>query len=131
MSQSGRRLGDALRTTEGACRSGSPECVVGSGGLCRPAVRLDPVPAKQLPQALDLAVQVVAQLLGLAQRQLQDLLGPRGEGMRAVGALWPWPMISSTWARTPSSEMPSDSSALAATPSASWINPSSRCSVPT
>ena len=38
------------------------------------------------------------------------------KGMCPVGARWPWPMISSTWARTASREMPSDSRALAATP---------------
>ncbi|SKU61707.1 Uncharacterised protein [Mycobacteroides abscessus subsp. abscessus] len=39
-------------------------------------------------------------------------------------------MISSTWLRTPSREMPNDSSDLAATPSPSWIRPSRMCSVP-
>jgi hypothetical protein len=254
----GWRSGDARRTTAGSCRSGPPGLLVGSGGLRGPAVGLDPVPAQQLPQALDLAVEslvllddrrkvhpgpplqlplhqhpqqllllvaqrcglvevlridrglllpphlgelllglekvighghthqprprgcllcagvaaqqpddlpagpgevgaqldqhlgghalaladqpeqdvlgtdvVVAELLGLPQRQLQDLLRPRVKGMCPVGACWPWPVISSTWARTASSEMPGDSSALAATPWPSWINPSSRCSVPT
>ena len=74
---------------------------------------------------------VVAELQRLAQRQLEDLLGPRGEGdVAADGEEPPWPMISSTWLRTASSEMPSDSSALAATPSPSWISPSRMCSVP-
>jgi hypothetical protein len=62
MSWAGWRLGDALRIRDGACRSGPLRCGVGSGGLCRPAVWLDPVPAKQLPQALDLAVQVLVLL---------------------------------------------------------------------
>ncbi len=44
-------------------------------------------------------------------------------GMCPDGACWPWPMISSTCWRTASSEMPSDSRALAATPSPSWIRP--------
>src|SRR6266545_1530041 len=50
--------------------------------------------------------------------------------MCPVGALWPCPMISWTWARTASSEIPSDSSAVTATPSPSRSRPSSRCSVP-
>src|SRR4029450_401008 len=58
----GWRSGDALRTRDGYWRSGPPGLVVGSGGLCGPAVWLDPVPAKQLPQALDLAVQVLVLL---------------------------------------------------------------------
>jgi hypothetical protein len=52
------------------------------------------------------------------------------KGMCPVGALWPWPMISFTLARTASSEIPSDSNALAATPGLSLTRPSSRCSVP-
>ena len=40
------------------------------------------------------------------------------------------PMASSTFSRTASSVMPSESSALAATPSPSWIRPSRMCSVP-
>ena len=40
-------------------------------------------------------------------------------GMCPDGACWPWPMISSTCWRTPSREIPRDSSALAATPSPS------------
>src|ERR1039458_9817091 len=39
-------------------------------------------------------------------------------------------MVSSTFSRTASSETPIDSSALAATPSPSWINPKRMCSVP-
>src|SRR5829696_5149177 len=55
----GWRSGDALRVRDGSCGSGSPRLVVGSGGLRSPAVWLDPVSVQQLPQALDLAVQVV------------------------------------------------------------------------
>jgi hypothetical protein len=62
MSWPSRRLGDALPTRDGACRHGLPECMVGSGGLRGPAVWFDPVPAKQLPQPLDLAVQVLVLL---------------------------------------------------------------------
>ena len=47
-----------------------------------------------------------------------------------VGAVPAMPMVSSTFSRTASSEIPSDSSALAATPSPSWISPSRMCSVP-
>ena len=47
--------GDSRRTWDGACRSPTPGLVVGSGGLRGPAVWLDAVLAKQLPQALDLA----------------------------------------------------------------------------
>ena len=73
---------------------------------------------------------VVAELQRLAQRELEDLLGAGRERDVARRREPPWPMISSTWARTASSEMPSDSSALAATPSPSWIRPSRMCSVP-
>ena len=74
---------------------------------------------------------VVAELQRLAQREaLQHLLGPGRERDVPARALSPCPMISSTWAWTASSEMPSDSSALAATPSPSWIRPSRMCSVP-
>jgi hypothetical protein len=58
----GWRSGDALRTRDGSWRSGPPGLVVGSGGLCGPAVWLDAMLTKQLPQALDLAVQVVVLL---------------------------------------------------------------------
>ena len=40
------------------------------------------------------------------------------------------PMVSSTFSRTASRVMPSDSSAFAAVPSPSWIRPSRMCSVP-
>jgi len=40
------------------------------------------------------------------------------------------PIVSSTFSRTASRLMPSDSKALAATPSPSWISPSRMCSVP-
>ena len=40
------------------------------------------------------------------------------------------PMVSSTFSRTASRVMPSESRALAATPSPSWIRPSRMCSVP-
>jgi hypothetical protein len=73
---------------------------------------------------------VVAELQRLAQRQLEHLLGAGVKGMWPDGDEPPWPMISSTWLRTPSREMPSDSSALAATPSPSWMSPSRMCSVP-
>jgi hypothetical protein len=56
---------------------------------------------------------VVAELQRLAQRELEHLLGARRERDVPDGACWPWPMISSTWLRTPSRLMPSDSSALA------------------
>ena len=59
---------------------------------------------------------VVAELQRLAQAQLETFLARGVKGMWPDGACWPWPMISSTWLRTPSSEMPSDSSDLAATP---------------
>src|SRR4030095_364663 len=62
MSWAGWRLGDPLGTTGGACQSDPLRRGGGSGGLCRPAVWLDPVAAKQLPQALDLAVQVLVLL---------------------------------------------------------------------
>jgi hypothetical protein len=51
-------------------------------------------------------------------------------GMTSDGTCWPWPMISTTCARTACRLIPSDSSALAATPSPSWMRPSSMCSVP-
>ena len=41
----GRRSGDALPTS--SCRSGPPGLVVGSAGLCGPALWLDAVPVKQ------------------------------------------------------------------------------------
>ena len=75
---------------------------------------------------------VVAELQRLAQRQLRAPSWPAGvNGMCPDGICWPWPMISSTCARTASRLMPSDSSALAATPSPSWMRPSRMCSVPT
>ena len=43
-----------------------------------------------------------------------------GDPLGAVPAI---PMVSSTFSRTASREIPSDSSALAATPSPSWIRP--------
>src|SRR5207247_312411 len=58
----GCRSGDSLRTLDGACRSGRPRCAVGSGGLRGPAVRLDAMLTKQLPQALDFAVQALVLL---------------------------------------------------------------------
>ncbi len=74
---------------------------------------------------------VVTQLEGLAERQLEHLLGTGGEGdVARLGEEPPWPMISSTWLRTASREMPRDSRALAATPSPSWMRPSRMCSVP-
>jgi hypothetical protein len=66
---------------------------------------------------------VVAELQCFAQRQLEHFLCPRRERMWPDGDEPPWPMISSTWLRTASSEIPSDSSAFAATPSPSWIKP--------
>ncbi len=62
---------------------------------------------------------VVSELECLAQGQLEHLLGARRERDVADGDEPPWPMISSTWLRTASSEMLNDSSALAATPSPS------------
>src|SRR5918995_125847 len=53
----GRRSGDTLRTTDGSCPSSPPRSVASLGGLGGPAVWLDPVPAKQLHQALDLAME--------------------------------------------------------------------------
>ena len=73
---------------------------------------------------------VVSELQRLAEGELEDLLRAGRERDVPDGAEPPWPMISSTWLRTASSEMPSDSSALAATPSPSWIRPSRMCSVP-
>jgi hypothetical protein len=62
MSWVGWRLGDALRVWDSACRSDPPGCVDALGSLCGPAIWPDPVAAKQLPQALDLAVQVLVLL---------------------------------------------------------------------
>ncbi len=50
-----------------------------------------------------------------------------GEPLGAVPAI---PIVSSTFSRTASREIPRDSSALAATPSPSWIKPRRMCSVP-
>jgi len=87
--------------------------------------------ADQAEQQVLGADVVVVELERLAKGELQDLLGPRRERRWLVGALWPCPMISWTWARTAPSEIPSDSSALTATPSPSRIKPSRMCSVPT
>ena len=58
----GWRSGDALRTRDGSWRSGPPGLVAGSGGLCGPAVWLDPVPTQQRPQPFDLTVQALVLL---------------------------------------------------------------------
>ena len=55
----GRRSGDALRTTDGSCPSGPARSVASLGGLGGPAVWLDPVPALQLHQALDLTMEAL------------------------------------------------------------------------
>ncbi|BAS12293.1 hypothetical protein AHiyo8_05960 [Arthrobacter sp. Hiyo8] len=73
---------------------------------------------------------VVAELQGFPEGELKHLLGARRKGDVPGGAWRPWPMISCTCSRTPSSEMLIDSSALAATPSPSWISPNRMCSVP-
>ena len=73
---------------------------------------------------------VVPELESLSQGQLQHLLGPGRERDVPRRRRAPRPMISSTWPRTASNEMPSDSSAFAATPSPSWMRPSRTCSVP-
>ena len=73
---------------------------------------------------------VVAELQRFAQGQLEHLLGARRERDVPGRLLLALPMMSCTCSRTASSEMPSDSSALAATPSPSWIRPSRMCSVP-
>jgi hypothetical protein len=72
----------------------------------------------------------VAELQGLAQGELEDLLGARGKGRRTGEGLVLAPMASSTFSRTTSNVTPSASSALAATPSPSRISPSRMCSVP-
>jgi hypothetical protein len=61
------------------------------------------------PEVLRKAADYVSRRGGLAQRGR----GPRSHGDRPTR---PWPMISSTCWRTASSEIPRDSSALAATP---------------
>ena len=58
----GWRSDDALPTRDTSCRSGPPGLMAGSGGLPGPAVWLDTMLAKLLPQALDLAVQVLVLL---------------------------------------------------------------------
>jgi hypothetical protein len=47
----------------------------------------------------------VAELQRLAQDSSSTFLARGVKGMCPDGACWPWPMISSTWARTASSEM--------------------------
>ena len=72
----------------------------------------------------------VAELERLTQGELEHLLRPGVNGGEPVGAVPASPMVSSTFSRTASSETPNDSSALAATPSPSWISPRRMCSVP-
>ena len=73
----------------------------------------------------------VAELQRLAQRQLEDLLGPGGErrGARS-GRCRPGRSSPRPSRGRPPGRRPSDSSALAATPSPSWIRPRRMCSVP-
>ncbi len=73
---------------------------------------------------------VVAELERFTQGEFEHLLRAGVKGMWPDGDEPPWPMISSTWLRTASREMPRLSSAFAATPSPSWISPSRMCSVP-
>ena len=74
---------------------------------------------------------VVAELQRLAQRQLEHLLGPGGEGRRPgrsrarPGRSSPRPSPG-----RPPARCRADSSALAATPSPSWMRPRRMCSVP-
>ncbi len=64
------------------------------------------------------------------QRELQHLLGPRGErDMPGRGLLSLADDLLHLLAHRLQAD-PSDSSALAATPSPSWIRPSRTCSVP-
>ena len=72
----------------------------------------------------------VAQLQGLAQRELENLLRRGVKGGEPLGAVPAMPIVSSTFSRTASREIPRDSRALAATPSPSWMRPSRMCSVP-
>src|SRR4029450_1933064 len=58
----GWRSGDALRTRDGSWRSGPPGLGGGSGRRCGPPRCLGAMLTKQLPQALDLAVQVMVLL---------------------------------------------------------------------
>jgi hypothetical protein len=73
---------------------------------------------------------VVAQLQRLAQRQLEHLLGARGERdvARRRRAALADDLLD--LAAHGFEEMPSDSMALAATPSPSWMRPRRMCSVP-
>ena len=72
----------------------------------------------------------VAELEGLAQGQLEDLLRPGVKGGEPGEGLVLAPMASSTFSRTTSKVTPRASRALAATPSPSRISPSRMCSVP-
>ena len=73
---------------------------------------------------------VVAELERLTQESSSTFFARGVKGMCPDGDEPPWPMISSTWLRTASSEMPRLSRALAATPSPSWMRPRRMCSVP-
>ena len=74
---------------------------------------------------------VVTELKGFSRSDSSSTFFARGvNGMWPLGDEPPCPMMSSTWLRTASREMDSDSSALAATPSPSWMRPRRMCSVP-
>ena len=74
---------------------------------------------------------VVAELRRLGHVRSSTFLARGVNGMDPGGSCWPRPIISSTSCRTASRLIPSDSSALAPTPSPSRMRPSRMCSVPT
>src|SRR5665213_1708292 len=79
-------------------------------------------PGQVGPEALE---HLGGDTLALAHQPEQHVLGAD-----PVGAVPARPIVSSTFSRTASNETPRDSSALAATPSPSWIRPRRMCSVP-